>query len=731
MKRITHILSALLVCVLLLGMMPAVALAADAPGDFANAQPINVNTSYSDNISDAEDLDYFRFALPNAGTVDVTFTRKNLVDKNEYWGIEIYNEKTEQICYYSIDGLSASSTTYTVGLDRGTYYIRIQGGNFSYGYSHRFVTDTYTFRVNFKAANCEHELNEKPADATSIELNTSYVGSINYDKDIDYYKVTIPQAGIINLTFGRKKLSDTNEYWGIEVYNEKTERICFYSIDGLSESSTTYTVGLDRGTYYIRIQGGNFSYGYSHRFVTDTYTFCVNFKAANCEQELNEQPADATNIELNTSYVGSINYDKDIDYYKVKIPQAGTINLTFGRKKLSNTSEYWGIEVYNEKTEQICFYSIDGLNESSTTYTVGLDRGTYYIRIQGGSFSYGYSHRFVTDTYTFRVNFKAANCEHELNEKPADATSIVLNTSYVGSINRDEDLDYYKVVLPRAGVLDLTFNRNNLENPAEYWQITIYNDQTKQLYTFSVNGLTKSSTFHTNQLSSGTYYIKVNGGSFSYDYSHKFVTDSYSFMLSMQCAGGSGCPSHQFTDVPKSGNWAHAGIDFVLKHGLFAGTSKTKFSPNSPMTRAMLVTVLWRLDGKPSPRYGNSFSDVKNGQWYTNAIRWASEKNIVSGVGGSKFNPNGNITREQMAAILFRYAKFKGYDVSDRGNLNGFPDVSKVSAYAKEALSWANVNGLITGTTLNGTTVLNPRGNATRAQVASILMRYVQNIVEK
>ena len=475
MKRITHILSALLVCVLLLGMMPAIALAADAPGDFANAQPIIVNTNYSDNISDAKDLDYFRFTLPNAGTVDVTFTRKNLVDKNEYWGIEIYNEKAEQICYYSIDGLSASSTTYTIGLDRGTYYIRIHGGDF-------------------------------PSN-------------------------------------------------------------------------------------------------YSYRFVTDTYTFCVNFKTA--------------------------------------------------------------------------------------------------------------------------------NCEHELNEKPADATSIAPNTSYVGSINRPQDLDYYKVMLSQAGILDLTFNRKNLENADEYWQIIIYNDQAKQLCSFSIHGLTKSSTFHTNRLGRGTYYIKISGGDLSSNYSYRYVTDSYSFMLSMQCAGGSSCPSHQFTDVPKSGNWAHAGIDFVLKRGLFAGTSKTKFSPNSPMTRAMLVTVLWRLDGKPSPRYGNSFSDVKNGQWYTNAIRWASEKNIVSGVGGSKFNPNGNITREQMAAILFRYAKFKGYDVSDRGNLNGFPDVSKVSAYAKEALSWANVNGLITGTTLNGTTVLNPRGNATRAQVASILMRYVQNIVEK
>ena len=191
------------------------------------------------------------------------------------------------------------------------------------------------------------------------------------------------------------------------------------------------------------------------------------------------------------------------------------------------------------------------------------------------------------------------------------------------------------------------------------------------------------------------------------------------------------CPSSRFIDMPPYDSWAHAGIDFCVEHGLFAGTAKNKFSPSKTMTRAMVVTVLWRMRGEPMPQNDNHFVDVEQETWFTKSIAWAAENGIVYGVGNNKFNPDGPITREQMAVILYRYAEKYGYDVSQRADLSTYPDANCVSDWAVEGLSWANAVGIIQGTTgKNGIAILDPSGNATRAQVATILMRYVLNVIE-
>ena len=201
-------------------------------------------------------------------------------------------------------------------------------------------------------------------------------------------------------------------------------------------------------------------------------------------------------------------------------------------------------------------------------------------------------------------------------------------------------------------------------------------------------------------------------------------------MLSV-CTGGEGCPSSAYKDVPGAENWAHVGIDFVLKSGLFYGTSDTTFSPDDTMTRAMLVTVLYRLEGQPKFSAKNPFSDVASGTWYTDAVIWAAENKIVNGIGDGKFDPDGEITREQMAAILYRYSSFKDLPLTEGDFAAEYPDEKAISAYALEAMRWANAESLINGTRDGSTTYLDPQGHATRAQVATILMRYVQNILSK
>lgn len=183
-----------------------------------------------------------------------------------------------------------------------------------------------------------------------------------------------------------------------------------------------------------------------------------------------------------------------------------------------------------------------------------------------------------------------------------------------------------------------------------------------------------------------------------------------------------------FTDVV-AGTWYYGAAAYAYNNGLFAGMTPTTFAPNATMTRAMLVSVLWRLAGAPAPKAPNTFVDVPDGAWYTDAVTWAAENGVVSGIGGSRFDPSGFVTREQTAEILYNYAHNKGYDVSARADLTAFPDAASVSGWAEEALSWANAAGLINGTVRDGQTILDPQGSASRAQVAMILMNYVEHVV--
>lgn len=183
-----------------------------------------------------------------------------------------------------------------------------------------------------------------------------------------------------------------------------------------------------------------------------------------------------------------------------------------------------------------------------------------------------------------------------------------------------------------------------------------------------------------------------------------------------------------FADVP-AGSWYYGAAAYAYNNGLFAGTTDTTFAPDMTMTRAMLVSVLWRLAGEPAPKGANTFDDVPDGAWYTDAVTWAAENGVVAGIGNGCFDPSGAVTREQTAVILFNYAQSKGYDVSARADLSAFPDAGSVSGWAQEALAWANASGLISGAVRGTQTILDPQGSASRAQVAMILMGYVEHVV--
>ena len=184
-------------------------------------------------------------------------------------------------------------------------------------------------------------------------------------------------------------------------------------------------------------------------------------------------------------------------------------------------------------------------------------------------------------------------------------------------------------------------------------------------------------------------------------------------------------PTLPFTDV-KSGDWFYEAVQYVYDKGMMTGVSADRFAPASTTTRGMIVTILYRLENEPAVSGGSAFTDVENGAWYADAVAWAAANDIVNGTSATTFAPNSPITREQMATMLYRFAQYKGMDaVTLQENLTGYPDGGQVSDYAIPAMNWAIGQGLIAGME-NGTLV--PQGSATRAQVATILMRFCESI---
>jgi len=191
-------------------------------------------------------------------------------------------------------------------------------------------------------------------------------------------------------------------------------------------------------------------------------------------------------------------------------------------------------------------------------------------------------------------------------------------------------------------------------------------------------------------------------------------------------------PLTKFADVDDApNNWYKDAVHYVVAYGLMNGTNSTAgaetFEPQTTTTRSMVVTILYRLEGEPETATSN-FSDVASGQWYTNGVNWAAANGIVKGYGDNNFGPNDIVTREQLATILYRYVQFKKWgSASKTTDLTSYTDAGDINSWAQEAMKWSNAAGIITGTTSN---TLTPAGQATRAELATMLMRFCENVAE-
>ncbi|MBP3509325.1 YDG domain-containing protein [Oscillibacter sp.] len=199
------------------------------------------------------------------------------------------------------------------------------------------------------------------------------------------------------------------------------------------------------------------------------------------------------------------------------------------------------------------------------------------------------------------------------------------------------------------------------------------------------------------------------------------------------CLKDNTCPIWPYTDARMT-DWYHDGVHFCLENGLMVGYGDGIFKPNAPTTRSMLIVMLWRLNGSPTVNYALDFEDVKEGAWYTEAVRWAKSEGVAGGYGNGKFGPSDTLTREQMVTMLYRYAQYKGYDVSvgEDTNILSYGDATTVAEYAVPAMQWACGSGVVGGMdAADGSgLILAPKGSTTRAQIATMMMRFCAEIVK-
>lgn len=299
-------------------------------------------------------------------------------------------------------------------------------------------------------------------------------------------------------------------------------------------------------------------------------------------------------------------------------------------------------------------------------------------------------------------------------------TTIYAHWSYAGSSGGGGGTSTYRITVESSTNGTVKSNRTTASG-GTIVTLTTTPDSGYRLDTLTVTNSSGKELKLTDK-GSGVY-------TFTMPYSSVTVRASFTVSDSVsQCLRGTSCPAYRFTDLDLNA-WYHDGIHYCVEQGQMNGVSGDTFQPEGTTTRGMIVTILYRMEGEPAVTGTSKFSDVPADQWYTDAVIWAAENDIVTGYGGGRFGPDDPITREQMAVILFRYAQYKGYDVSigEDTNILSYADVNEIGEYAIPAMQWACGSGLINGVTGNA---LDPKGTASRAEAATLLMRFAQKTVK-
>ncbi len=466
------------------GIMPV------ANSGIYSASSIKTNYSYTDNLMDDRDENWYKFTISKPGYIQLDFQHGYIESSYTYWKAYLYTSAQGELASYGFTGKSTVGSGGNIGLPAGTYYLKIT----SYYYSNKY----YTFKVNYTVSSIwEREFNDSYSTANTINVNNTYCGSLCNDDDVDWFKFSVANAGYISLNFSHEHIESDYVYWKVYLYNGNQAELTYYDFRGTGIAFYCANIGVPAGTYYVKVVDYNYS--------SADYKIKMNYTSSSIwETEFNEEYSTADTINVNNTYYGSLMHVDDVDWYSFTLPEAGYISLNFSHDYMESGNVYWQAYLYKADMRTLTSYYFYGSTISETCGNIGLPEGTYYLKI----INYNY-HYYNGWDYNFKINYTASKTwEKEFNDSYDIADLIEANKNYYGSLMNDHDVDWYKFTVSAQGTKILYFNHDYKESSNVYWRLYLYDPTMKQIASYSFSGNKTTSSAELN-LQSGTYYIKI------------------------------------------------------------------------------------------------------------------------------------------------------------------------------------------------------------------------------
>ena len=489
---------------------------------------VEVNQMFSDNLVGGSGEDWFNFTIEKDGYININFTHAIIDNDRIIWKIYLYEGESVtcyggESFYWGVRGKETNYTTCNMGVAAGTYNVKVTSGEKSSDVQYS-ITINYT-----EADNWETEINSTKEKANELILNEAKYGTSICYEDKDWYKVEIPKAGYISITFEHPKLTDDRSNWKMELY--ESDGITYYGEKEFSwyiygqDNLTTANMGVSAGIYYVFVNGRG-----TGSWTDKDYSVTVNFtEADNWETEINSTKEKANELILNEAKYGTSICYEDKDWYKVEIPKAGYISITFEHPKLTDDRSNWkmelyesdGITYYGEKEFSWYIYGQDNL----TTANMGVSAGIYYVFVNGRG-----TGSWTDKDYSVTVNFtEADNWETEANSTIETASNLPVNTQTCGTIFDKNDEDWYKIEITRAGYITIGFEHPVLTSSSYCWDMRLYMSDGITQYSgkgfkWSFEGNSAGETSSKMGIGEGTYYLKITGSS-------SYSTEDYKILI--------------------------------------------------------------------------------------------------------------------------------------------------------------------------------------------------------
>ena len=363
---------------------------AEFNNDAESANPISVNTPYSGNIRNDNDVDYYSINLDNPGSLAIQFSTSSNEDNRDFWDIYLLDENENQIDSWKKSADNLKVTFKSIGLRSGKYYIKVTSDSLS-------LKDTYTIQANFTPSTDEKKFEEEHNDelsaANTFALNSSITGNIHDDKDIDYYALNLEQDGLIQFNFKHTDIEDSRDFWNYFLTDAEGNKICDWEISGTTTNQKTSKMGLQKGTYYLVVKSA-FLYNDVDYIISNTFSSDGVFEA-----ESNDTIETANKIPVATACVGNLYKNNDVDYYSFTVDKTSEVSISFNHVDLEDNRTFWNFSLLSGDENALLKQSVNGDKTNVKSDTVKLEKGTYFIKVASSYLS-------SDANYTLTVNAK-------------------------------------------------------------------------------------------------------------------------------------------------------------------------------------------------------------------------------------------------------------------------------------------------------------------------------------